>query len=72
MFLHKPLYLKERVAHPYAQSLSLIAACNGTAVIARKNDDRPVLQVRAKYPLAGHKEIIAVGKGKHNYILLII
>ena len=72
MFLYQPFYLEERVAHPYAQSLSLIAARNGTPVIARKNDDRPVLQVWAKNPLAGHKEIIAVGKGKHNYILLII
>ena len=66
MLFDQTLYLEERGSHLYAEGFGLIAARDGTAVIARKHDDGLALEVRSEDPLAGSKEVVAVGKGVHR------
>ena len=57
--------LEERIAHLYAERLGFIASRNSAAVIVGKHNDGLALQIRAEHPLAGSKEVIAVGQREH-------
>ena len=63
---HDVGYLEQRRTHAYAQSLGLIAACDGTAVVVREHDDRPSVQIGTEQTLARDEEVVAVGKGIHD------
>ena len=70
MFLYNMPYLEERGSHLDAQRLCLVTSRHSTAVIVGEHNDWFSLKIGSKNPLTGSEEIIAVGKGKHIYIIL--
>jgi hypothetical protein len=53
--------LEERISHLDSQGLSFITSGHGTTIIIGKHYHRFSNKVGTKHPLAGHKEIIAIG-----------
>ena len=68
MCLNKVANLEEWIAHLYTESLCLVAACYGTAVVVREHDDGTSLKVGAEDSLTRDKKVVAVGEGKHVII----
>lgn len=60
---------EQRLSHLYSELLCLVTARHYTSVVVRQHNNSPSGEVGAKNPLTRDKKVIAVGKGKHLYIV---
>ena len=62
----KPLALKSRSSHFYAQRFCLVTASDNTSIVVRENYDGLGNEVGPKHAFTGCKEIIAINEGNHT------
>ena len=70
VLLHDIPYLEEWIAHLDAERLGFVAPCHRAAIVVREHDDRLPVQLRTENSFARSEEIVAVGKGVHDTMII--
>ena len=66
MSFDERLQLEIGVPHLDADPFRFVRPRNHTTVIVREDNDRPPVEVGSEHPLAGDKEVVAIGETEHG------